>query len=307
MKSQFHARGKLLLTSEFMILHGAKALAVPLVKGQSLSLKSKSNPAEFSWIAMYNNSIWFEATYDLRALSILESSDQEKATTLLRMLNELIELNPEFRKKMEQHDVVTNLDFDPGYGFGSSSTLTALLAEWAGVDPMQLHFSISKGSGYDVACSSANSAILYQVINEMPVIESVDFEPPFIDQLWLIYLGKKQDSSGSVATFLHEYQPQDADIQLFSSFTCDFLRAETLHQFGEIIESHEQRLSEILNQPFLKEKRFNDLQGFVKSLGAWGGDFALIATSQDKESLKKYLSAKDIDVLIPYKELVYQS
>lgn len=305
MDQHFYARGKLLLTAEFMILHGAKSLAVPLTKGQSLELQPKKDPGQFRWMAMYNREPWFETTLGLPDLEIADSTSQSKSENLVNMLRRILEIKPGFAEKMLQHDVTTHLEFDPAFGFGSSSTLTSLLAQWAGVDALQLHFRISRGSGYDVACATAESAILYQVVREMPVIESVDFEPPFMDNMWLVYLGEKQDSSRSVAAFLNNYLLDHKDIELYSRLTSEFLRAQDMHEMGAVIEEHEQHLSEILRMPVLRNERFPDLQGYAKSLGAWGGDFALLVTDWSSEQIASYLPGKGIDQWFAYKTLVY--
>ena len=305
MNQHFYARGKLLLTSEFMILHGAKALAVPLKKGQSLELVPKTRPGTLHWTAMFEHETWFEHTVSTANLSLLESSDEEKSKYLLNMLAKAAEIQPDFMNKMEEYDVVTRLEFDPSFGFGSSSTLTSLVAQWAEIDPLQLHFRISRGSGYDVACATAGSPILYQVIREMPVVEAVEFYPPFIDQMWLVYLGEKQDSQRSVAAFLNNYLLDQRDVELFSRLSSEFLRARKTNDLGIIIEKHEQLLSEILQIPVLKTLRFHDLDGYAKSLGAWGGDFALLVTPWPKDQLSSYLSEKGIEQWFAYKDLVY--
>ncbi|MCF8345637.1 MAG: hypothetical protein K9G38_00385 [Bacteroidales bacterium] len=304
MAQQFYAHGKVLLTSEFMILHGAKALAVPLTLGQYLHLAPKQQSGELQWYAQYAEETWFETTISLDELSILKSNSMEKSENLVRMLRALLKIKPGFIDQLKTADVITSLEFDPEFGFGSSSTLTSLLAQWAEIDSMQLHFSISRGSGYDVACARAGSAILYQVINEMPVAETIDFQPPFIDNMWLVYLGQKQESTKSVATFLNNYVPEQKDIEYFSTLTHAFLRAKTTDELGSLMDSHEKRLSEILNVPVLKSKRFHDLDGYVKSLGAWGGDFALMVTERNEDYLTSYLQEKGISQWFAYKQIV---
>lgn len=303
MEHQFHASGKILVTSEFLILHGAKALAVPLTLGQSLKTIPAGREGTLLWQAKYKDEVWFSASIEIEDMSVIDTSSEDRSKYLLNMLNRSLEINPDFRKNLGQHDVVTNLEFDPHFGFGSSSTLTHLVAQWAGIDPMQLHFRISRGSGYDVACAGATSPILYQVINEMPVIQSVDFRPSFIDHLWLVYLGQKQDSSRSVAAFLENYEPNDEDTAAFSGITMDLLHAADLEEFGEVMEAHENRLSEILQIPVLKSERFSDLEGYAKSLGAWGGDFALIATPWTRDVTENYFRKKGIRQWFPYDKI----
>ncbi|MEX0988013.1 MAG: GYDIA family GHMP kinase [Bacteroidales bacterium] len=303
MNRQFYARGKILLTSEFMILHGARALAVPLNVGQHLHVIDKKVVGQFHWIARYNSEIWFETILSLDDLGIIKTSSGQQSENLKRMLRSLVEIKPEFMKYLHAGDVITNLEFDPRFGFGSSSTLTSLLAQWAGIDSMQLHFRISRGSGYDVACATSEGPILYQVLNEMPVVQSVDFRPGFMDKMWLVYLGKKQESGKSVAAFLNNYQPNPDDVAYFSSLTGKFLKAASPNDLGSLIMEHENKLSEILNIPALKSVQFNDLEGYVKSLGAWGGDFALLVTEWDRERLSSYLTGKGMTPWFNYSEL----
>ncbi|HKK63621.1 MAG TPA: GYDIA family GHMP kinase [Bacteroidales bacterium] len=294
MKKEYYARGKILITSEFIILHGAKALAAPLTLGQKLIPLEKSKAEHLHWIAEFNDKPWFETTINLNDFSIIETTSEEKSKHLAFMIEKLIDIEPDLRNKLFNHDVLTKLEFNPMYGFGSSSTLTSLLAQWAGIDPMQYHFNISKGSGYDVACANASKPIIYQLIGDMPVVENIDYNPPFIQNMWLIYLGKKQVSSESVSRFLNNYKSNSEDINIFNSLTDAFIQAKNIEEAGEIIQEHENRISKILNIETLKRSRFPDLHGYVKSLGAWGGDFALLISEWNDEQLNSYLRNKNI-------------
>jgi len=304
MGTSYYASGKILLSSEYLVLHGAKALAHPLKKGQRLILEEKKEAGILHWIATYNEKSWFEAKFSLPKLETLSGTDKNKSEYLAVILKKLVEMRPGFMDQLKAFDVHTELEFDPGFGFGSSSTLTSLLAQWAGVDPMQFHFAISSGSGYDVACADSGSPILYQVLNEMPVVEHVDFMPPFVDKLWLVYLGEKQETADSVKKFLDEYEPRDRHIQQASHLTFRMMKAGTLEEFGEIILAHESLISGLIGLPPIGETRFADLNGYVKSLGAWGGDFALMATDMNAQELEAYLDAKNITTMFPFTELV---
>lgn len=304
MDQQYYAHGKILLTSEFMILHGARALAVPLNLGQSLKLQSKGDPGTLHWTAMYNDQSWFKTKIATNTLTVQETTDGSISGNLVHMLKQLLDIKPAFFGQINAFDVITNLEFHPEYGFGSSSTLTHLLSRWAEIDPMQLHFKISRGSGYDVACAGADSPLLYQVVNDMPVSETVEFQPDCMEQIYLVYLGKKQQSGSSVAAFLDHYHPIQADIDYFSGLTSDMLKANSIEELGSVMEAHENRLSSILQTPVLKTLIFPDLNGYVKSLGAWGGDFAMLVTDWDRETISDYLNRKGMSDWYPYRELV---
>ncbi len=57
---RFQAHGKLLLSAEYMVMHGAKALAVPLKMGQTLEIThTESKPTPSTWKAFFNKKLWF--------------------------------------------------------------------------------------------------------------------------------------------------------------------------------------------------------------------------------------------------------
>ena len=89
---KFHANGKLLITGEYLVLKGATALAVPLNKGQTLSVGS-SNETGFSWRAETPNGLWFEIKFDEK-LTILETSDYKKAEKLQLILRKALQQKP---------------------------------------------------------------------------------------------------------------------------------------------------------------------------------------------------------------------
>ncbi len=45
----FYSNGKLLLTGEYLVIDGAKALAIPTKKGQSLSVKETEGGSQLIW------------------------------------------------------------------------------------------------------------------------------------------------------------------------------------------------------------------------------------------------------------------
>ena len=58
----YYSNGKLLLTGEYVVLDGAKALAVPTKFGQLLNIKQGTNK-QFKWTSLdFDATIWFEDT-----------------------------------------------------------------------------------------------------------------------------------------------------------------------------------------------------------------------------------------------------
>ena len=60
MKTTFYSNGKLLITGEYLVLDGAKALALPTKFGQNLVVE-KSNTHQIKWTSYdADKSIWFD-------------------------------------------------------------------------------------------------------------------------------------------------------------------------------------------------------------------------------------------------------
>lgn len=301
----YSAHGKLLLSAEYMVMHGATALAVPLKKGQTLKIDHTESSYAFSWKAYFNEKLWFEADFDPGTLKILHSSNQEMALTLKGLLQACIEIMPSFQESLFRKDAITTLDFSPDYGFGSSSTLISLLAEWAEVNPLDLHFMVSDGSGYDVACALADGPITYKLRDHLPRYQHVPFKPSFHENLWFAWLGKKQATEKHLREVRHRIKPGFETIYKFSELTRAMIEAPSLVEFRMAMESHEEELSGILGMEKIAST-FKDLPGSIKSLGAWGGDFVMIATELDGDTLKAYLVKKGIQVIYSYKDLIYE-
>ncbi len=83
--------------------------------------------------------------------------------------------------------------------------------------------------------------------------------------------------------------------------------ATELSEFRQLMEEHEAKLSELIKLDRVSETRFPELPGSVKSLGAWGGDFVMIATESNSETLYNYLDKKGFKTIFRYNDLVYDA
>ena len=297
------AHGKLLISAEYLVMHGALALALPLKMGQRLHRVKKDDPSVFSWKALYGKDSWFSADYDPYSLDIIKTSQREKAEYLRGLIRTCTTMNPAFQEELHTWQVETRLDFSPSWGLGSSSTLTALLALWAGIDPLDLNFRVSDGSGYDVACATAGQPILYSLREDGPRIEPVDFHPPFASQLCFVWLGSKQPTARHLKE-MSGFSPGDEDIRHFSQLTRSMLETGELKEFQRLMEEHEAALSALIRRERVKDTRFPNLQGSVKSLGAWGGDFVMVASEQDPATLSDYLDDLGLTTRFWFQDIV---
>lgn len=306
---KYYSNGKLLLTGEYVVLDGATSLAIPTKFGQNLTIEP-IHEKQLIWASFTNTGeCWFEATFELPKLrlnSATFNSDKEGkaefiAETLSDILHEAKKLNPAFLTIENGCIVKTNLTFPQNWGLGSSSTLISNIASWANVNPFTLLWNAFSGSGYDIACASNNSPILYQLKEKQPIISEVEFNPNFSDELFFVYLNQKQNSREGIAQYKQHKKEAQVLIPEIDVLTKEFLNANSSKHLAKIIIKHEQLISSIIKQIPVKKRLFSDYFGEVKSLGAWGGDFVLVTGNSDTI---KYFKQKGYDTIVPYKEMV---
>jgi mevalonate kinase len=300
---EYFSRGKLLITGEYLVLKGALALVTPVKFGQSL-LVQKDHAGYLTWESYDMNRCWFKAKFDTTFWQIIESTDLQVANRLLSWLKSACILNPRFASTLNKKKVVVNADFDLSWGLGSSSSLLSDIAFWAEVDPFDLHRLVSKGSGYDVVSARENGPSLFRLSEGRYEIEKAEFNPKFREKLFFVYLGHKQDSSKSVNAFLTRLDSFEKEIEAVTALSERMIDADTIFDFEVCIREHEGIISVILGQKRIKDDRFADLTGEIKSLGAWGGDFAMMTWSDSKDELKKYLKTKDIYTVFGFDEII---
>ena len=297
------ANGKLLITGEYLVMDGAKALALPVNVGQYLSCK-KAKESRLVWNALKPDGTWFQTIFSLPDLKITHTSNPQLSERLKEILLKTRSLNKDFLLSENGFDVETILEFDPEYGFGSSSTLIANLAGWADVDAFELQKITFGGSGYDIACANAKQPILYQLIDGVPVVEPVSFNPPFKDQIYFVYLGNKKRSDESIKSFRKNNKYSPSSIDEFNTLTGQIIEATDIQTFERLMKVHEQKMATILKTPTVQSLFFPDHIGVVKSLGAWGGDFVLMTTRMDEKDFHAYLQKKGYPVVYKYSELI---
>ncbi|MBB4119382.1 mevalonate kinase [Mesonia hippocampi] len=297
----YNANGKLLLTSEYVVLDQALALALPCKYGQRLTAKPIAEK-KISWKSyLHDNSVWMDLNFDISngdLPKINHQSPEEKF--LYQILIEVKKLNSKIFNQ-QGWEINNYLEFPRDWGLGSSSTLIYNLSQWAKINPYELLQNTFGGSGYDIACAGKRKPILYQKANP-PLITEVPFSPSFKDKLFFIHLNKKKNSREAILHYRNlASSKRNEAVNVFSELTQQILAAKTLLEFQELIDLHEEKLSNLLEIPTIKECLFPDYPGSIKSLGGWGGDFVLAtAISNDLTYFKK----KGYPTIIPYTELI---
>ncbi len=304
-----YAHGKFLITGEYLVMEGARALALPLNRGQFLKIgpaKDAETPRLY-WTALKPDGLWFSATYLLPELKILKTTHREMAGKLAGILSVARQLNPAFLDGSQGCSVETRLEFDTEFGLGSSSTLVANLAAWAGTDAFELQWKALGGSGYDIACATANGPLFYQVVNNRPVTTPVSWDPPFRKNLFFVYLGHKQRSDQSIRKFKQQAVFTEKDMDHISEIGTLLVNTENLSDFEKLLQEHETLMSKVLRVPPVQQRLFKGFNGTVKSLGAWGGDFVLATSHGSQENFGKEMHSRGFRIFFPWDELVLKA
>ena len=301
----YRSNGKLLLTAEYAVLDGAKALAIPTKYGQSLLVEPNDSNV-INWKS-YNelNEVWFECRISFNEMTTTDEKSQpnnDVKKRLLQILKATKSLNPEFLTSDQGYDITTHQDFNRLWGLGTSSTLINNIADWANVDAYQLLQKTFGGSGYDIACAQNNTSITFQLQPEQnPLVTTVDFHPEFKHQLYFVYLNQKQNSRDGISAYKTLGKINSDTIAKLNTITDDMTSCTSLSDFKLLIETHETIISSLIEQSPIKTRLFSDFEGAIKSLGAWGGDFVLVASKKDP---KAYFNAKGFAIVLSYKDMI---
>lgn len=303
MKQTFYSNGKLLLTGEYVVLDGAKAFALPTKFGQNLIVEN-GNDRKITWKSFdKDKSIWFEDSISFEEIingTKIEQTDSIKKT-LVKILHEAYRLNPNFIDTSEGYKIITELSFPKFWGLGTSSTLLNNIAQWVDIDAFELLNNSFGGSGYDIACAQNDTPLLYHLENGKPVVDNIKFDPCFKENLFFVYLNKKQSSKAAIASYYAKQNNLSKSITALEKITQNVVQATDLRVFASELEKHEIIMSDVLEMQTVKERFFPDFKGVVKSLGAWGGDFVLVIS---KDNPTSYFEERGFKTILPYKEMI---
>jgi mevalonate kinase len=299
----FRSKGKLLLTGEYTVLDGALALAVPTRLGQSLRIHfSEKRNNKITWLAYKNNGeLWFRTVLDIENKKIEETNNPDLSENLLQIFLQVRELGTPIFKDDFGYECETQLEFPENWGLGSSSTLINNIAKWAKVNPYQLLAKTFGGSGYDIACADAEAPITYRLQEDKPDIKEVFISSNISDNVLFVYLNQKQNTREGIQQYRQKEKSQSL-INTISQLTQQITNPKcTLDEFKKVMVEHEEMVSDFINIKPVKERLFQDYSGFVKSLGAWGGDFIMAEKIKDSE---EYFRNKGYKIIKKYDEIL---
>ena len=303
MQKTFYSNGKLLITGEYLILDGAKGLALPTKMGQNLSVESTITET-IHWKSYdADGSIWFEDFVTFQEIKDPNNPSSESVkATLIKILQVANAMNPDLLINSNGFAITTQLSFPRNWGLGTSSTLINNIAQWFQIDAFELLHQSFGGSGYDIACAQNNTPITYSIVNGIPKVEQLTFEPEFAKNIYFVYLNEKRNSKSAIAEY-HSNKTAHLlqHIEAINALTNNCIQATDLESFTRIIDQHEILLSTILKTETVKAALFPDFDGAIKSLGAWGGDFVLVVS---KENPSSYFIDKGYETVIAYDDMI---
>lgn len=298
---EIHANGKLLITGEYLVLVGAKALALPVRFGQILYVEKVENKI-INWESSSTDGTWFTAEFNPETLDVISTVKPVISSGLKKLLLAARKLNPEFLTDETGYKVSIHANYPLSWGLGSSSTLCYLTAQWAGVDAYDLFRLISSGSGYDIACAGQPDLLYYQLLERPPIITPTRAGKALRENTYFVYLGKKQDSRKEVKAFLTNCNYTDKEVEQVSRLASFICQAESASELIHLVDEHEAILCSILKRkPIVRQ--FPYFPGTVKSLGAWGGDFAMFVSEESPETITNILQQNGFSTVFTFNEI----
>jgi len=302
----FHANGKLLLTSEYLVLDGAIAFALPTKLGQSLSFENTSNSNAIEWKSVdCEGNIWHYEIIDRKFIDQDPAEINDEVSRYILKIFQFIENQiPNFIENNLGKSLQFHLDFPRNWGLGTSSTLISLISQWANINPYELLNYTFGGSGYDIACATAHAAIEFQLIDSKPIVKDLLFEPNFKKNLFFIYLEQKQNSRNAIHHYRKKQKPSNGELLIMNQLSEELFYAKDILAFESAIVEHELFISKFIGLNPIKDQLFRDYWGAIKSLGAWGGDFVLATSTKDHQTTLSYFKDNGYNTVFLFSDLV---
>ncbi|WP_445738232.1 GYDIA family GHMP kinase [Mariniflexile sp.] len=297
-----YSNGKLLFTGEYVVLDGALSLALPTKFGQSLEIEILNEP-KIIWESFdENGDCWFNDAFSIDEIaSGFSNPRNDVSKRIIQVLNVAQAMNPDFLSKKSGFKISTHLGFPVNWGLGTSSTLINNISLWANINAFELLDKTFGGSGYDIACAQNNHPITYQLEKGKPHVTEVHFNPSFKEHLYFVHLNKKQNSRDGIANYKANKGHIASAISEINDLTSKMIHCVSLEDFEFLMKQHESIISKITKQEPIKNLLFNDFNGAIKSLGAWGGDFVLVTSEENPTA---YFKNKGFHTIVPYTNMI---
>ena len=128
----------------------------------------------------------------------------------------------------------------------------------------------------------------------------------FSDNLYLVYSGRKKSTEQHITQFLQRHHGMKSEIKRISHITDEILKEDSLEGFIDLLKDHEKIIGSVLDYPPVQFEKFVSFNGVVKSLGAWGGDFLLVATPENIDYVSNYFEQFGLSTILSFNKIVLQ-
>ena len=97
-------------------------------------------------------------------------------------------------------------------------------------------------------------------------------------------------------------QPKAELLERISAISHAMLKIGSVQELSELMKEHESLTAEIIQAEPVQQKLFPDFGGTIKSLGAWGGDFAWVTGLVHQPD---YFSSKGYELSLEYGQMIF--
>jgi len=300
---KYYANGKLLLLGEYALLSGATGLVLPVIYGQSLECTTRTDSKHLlTWSAYDTNGMWFHAKLNTLNFEIQSSTNLQIAFKLQEILFAIRNVKKDFLYAISM-DITSILSYPLEWGMGSSSTLIANLAKLADINPYDIYFKLTNGSGFDLAAAVLNTPFLYCLVNKNPVVKKLNATSNWLNNLYFVYMNKKVSTKDHLKS-LGNVKFTTKQLDRISELSASFLSAPALIDLYNLVNEHEDIISSVIGFTKVKDIYFSDFKGAIKSMGAWGGDFIMAITDQNCDYVKDYFKKKGFFTVLRMNETI---
>lgn len=291
-----------MLCGEYAVTIGVEALALPVSLGQWMYVWEFDSPGggdRLIWEAKEKDgSTWLNESFAL-PLETMEaetekSSERDRSREVLHSMLSMVAEG--FWKTGKSYRIETQLEFDRSSGLGSSSTMVANFARFAGLDAQKVQQKVLGGSGYDVAVAELGKGLAFWKNAEVANWDAWKLSADLTSKWKIVFLGKKQNSRNALADVkgkLMEIEKDDFLMHQLQQVCAAVKMANQVPMLEAGLEMWQAILAMSLGleTPYQHFKFQPSKGGLCKWLGAWGGDMLLINDvfeESEREALKKY-------------------
>jgi len=291
-----------MLCGEYAVTIGVEALALPVYLGQWMYVWEFDSPGggdRLIWEAKEKDgSTWLNESFAL-PLETMEaetekSSERDRSREVLHSMLSMVAEG--FWKTGKSYRIETQLEFDRSSGLGSSSTMVANFARFAGLDAQKVQQKVLGGSGYDVAVAELGKGLVFWKNAEVANWDAWKLSADLTSKWKIVFLGKKQNSRNALADVkgkLMEIEKDDFLMHQLQQVCAAVKMANQVPMLEAGLEMWQAILAMSLGleTPYQHFKFQPSKGGLCKWLGAWGGDMLLINDvfeESEREALKKY-------------------